>query len=198
MAREVDPEGRRSIAIITKPDRVPDSEAAETRKLIRLVDAPPQSAAAAGAAAGGWARAFSRMGLVVHFACKLLLIPAAGSIATAAHSLRLGYYVVKNPGQEQLAAGISFEEARAAEARYFEGHRHWAPALQRHPLLKQRLGATALRSGLSALLVAQILQQLPEMHSSCRRQLNEVERELGEMPSPVANAPQVMSNVRCA
>ena len=48
---------------------------------------------------------------------------------TNPHHLALGYWVVKNPGQDRLSAGISFEEARAEEAGFFRTDRNWAPTL---------------------------------------------------------------------
>ncbi|KAG2424261.1 hypothetical protein HXX76_014642 [Chlamydomonas incerta] len=157
-AREVDPDGHRSIGIITKPDRVPESETGENQKLIKLVEA------------------------------------SAGSGAADGH-LRLGYYVVKNPGQEQLAAGISSEERRESEARYFAIHLHWSRAARRTPALLQRLGADALRTGLSGLLVEQITAQLPEMRRSCRELLGAVQGELHAMPRPVQDAPRELDRL---
>nr|BAF46281.1 dynamin related protein [Chlamydomonas reinhardtii] len=153
-AREADPEGRRSIGIITKPDKIGPDERTEWGKLCNLV-------AGARAPTG---------------------VPAAagGSRAAAAPNphLQLGYYVVKNPGQEQLAAGISFEQARAAEERYFADHPLWASAMKANSLLSQRLGTNALRDGLSALLVDKIGEHMPEMRRSARAQLEKRQAEL--------------------
>ncbi|KAG2432195.1 hypothetical protein HXX76_009115 [Chlamydomonas incerta] len=156
-AREVDPEGRRSIGIITKPDHIPEDAFISCSKLIKLVGARGTP-------------------------------PAAGSGAADGH-LRLGYYVVKNPSQEQLAAGISFEQARASEASYFAAHKHWRPATAA-PALARRVGATALRDGLSALLVEQIEAQLPDMRRAAREQLEAVRAELAGMPPAITDAPR--------
>eukprot|EP00198_Chlamydomonas_reinhardtii_P007089 XP_001696425.1 dynamin-related GTPase [Chlamydomonas reinhardtii] len=162
-AREADPEGRRSIGIITKPDKIGTDERTEWGKLCNLV-------AGARAPTG---------------------VPAAGGSRAAAAPnphLQLGYYVVKNPGQEQLAAGISFEQARAAEERYFADHPLWASAMKANSLLSQRLGTNALRDGLSALLVDKIGEHMPEMRRSARAQLEKRQAELKEMSPAVRNA----------
>ncbi|KAG2426403.1 hypothetical protein HYH02_014830 [Chlamydomonas schloesseri] len=165
--REVDPEGRRSIGVFTKPDKVGEHETIISKKLLDLV---ASGAPAAPAAAGARAAA------------------AAAAKPDGPH-LRLGYYVVKNPGQEQVKEGISFEEAREAEMRYFADHKHWGrQQLRAHGSVAQRLGAKALRDGLSALLVERIAEQLPEMQRSARQQLEALQAELKAMPRPVRNA----------
>eukprot|EP00198_Chlamydomonas_reinhardtii_P008459 XP_001697796.1 dynamin-related GTPase [Chlamydomonas reinhardtii] len=169
MTREVDPDGRRSIGIITKPDRVPEHEAGETLKLIRLVGACGAPPAGAGAA-GGSAR-----------------------VAHPQHPL--GHYVVKNPSQDGLAMNITFEQARADEAAYFAGHKHWAAALRRQPELQRRMGAAALRRGLSGLLVELVIAQLPEMRRSCRELQAAVQEELGAMPQPIQDAPRELDRM---
>lgn len=237
MTREVDPDGRRSIGIITKPDRVPEHEAGETLKLIRLVGAcgaPPAGAGAAGAACAHvcslqvlsalthmhvqasqrpiphMLRVYPVYLKVPGTCCNPTVQPLwrhppthyepvmhAGGSARVAHPQHpLGHYVVKNPSQDGLAMNITFEQARADEAAYFAGHKHWAAALRRQPELQRRMGAAALRRGLSGLLVELVIAQLPEMRRSCRELQAAVQEELGAMPQPIQDAPRVRVRAR--
>ncbi|KAG2488600.1 hypothetical protein HYH03_012919 [Edaphochlamys debaryana] len=166
--REVDPSGSRSIGIITKPDTIADDAHITYGKLVKLVGGSTMAGGAAGAAASAG--------------------PAAGH--DESHQLTLGYYVVRNPGQEQLEDCIGFAEARAAEQRYFATNTHWVQAVAALPSLKQRLGANHLRSGLSALLVERIETQLPHMRRAAREQLLSLGHELAAMPRPPSDDPQ--------
>ncbi|KAG2440608.1 hypothetical protein HYH02_010187 [Chlamydomonas schloesseri] len=158
-AREVDPEGHRSIGVITKPDMVAEGAHIVYSKLVKLV--------------GAW---------------------GSRTAQSLDGHLLLGYYVVKNPSQEQLAENITFEEAREHESRYFAGHVHWRSALTSAPGLAQRLGAKALRDGLSALLVERIEEQLPAMRKAAREQLERFRSEVADMP-PVCADPQQAGDV---
>lgn len=62
----------------------------------------------------------------------------------------------ETPVHRLLSAYIHLSQAREEELEYFRGHKQWAQALAAQPALVDRLGAAALRSGLSALLVAQV------------------------------------------
>ncbi|PNW83655.1 hypothetical protein CHLRE_05g238290v5 [Chlamydomonas reinhardtii] len=150
-AREVDPDGHRSIGIITKPDMIAEEAHIVCNKLVKLVGARGE-------------------------------LGPGGTRSQPDGHLRLGYYVVKNPSQEQLVEGITFEKAREIEARYFANHVHWRPAMATSPGLVQRLGANALRSGLSLLLVERIEEQMPAMRKSAREQLDKLRAELASLP----------------
>ncbi|PNH03187.1 Interferon-induced GTP-binding protein Mx1 [Tetrabaena socialis] len=152
-AREVDPSGSRSIGIITKPDMLPGDAHIAHGKLVKLV-------------------ADKSAGLAGQCGC----VRASPTGTEQDGHLKLGYFVVKNPGQEQLA--------REAEARYFAASPHWSLALAGSPALAQRLGADQLRSGLSALLVARIEAQLPAMRHSARAQLAALAADLAATPPP--------------
>ncbi|GLC38721.1 hypothetical protein PLESTF_001692100 [Pleodorina starrii] len=156
--REVDPAGDRSIGIITKPDTISERETTAYGKLVKLVS-------------GG-----------NHFGSHATSDLAA---ALGDHTqLQHGYYVVRNPGQEELEAGITFAAAREAEARYFAENIHWAHATVKSPALAHRLGTKNLRDGLSALLVAAIESQLPLMRRTARECLNRLEEEIARLPPP--------------
>ncbi|KAG2440609.1 hypothetical protein HYH02_010188 [Chlamydomonas schloesseri] len=189
LAREVDPEGHRSIGIITKPDTVAEDAHIVYSKLVKLVTAGGELGAAA--PKGGKRTAAQLAGQATTHDQQSANAPVTAAEGTQhqrqQQHLRLGYYVVKNPSQEQLAEGISFEEARAAEARYFAAHKHWRPAMGTAPGLAQRLGAKALRDGLSALLVERIEEQLPAMRKAAREQLERFRSEWEAMPPAVVD-----------
>lgn len=49
-----------------------------------------------------------------------------------AHPTKHGYYVVRHPDDIERQQGISHEEARAAEAKFFSEKKPWATSLHRH------------------------------------------------------------------
>lgn len=167
----MDPAGQRTIGVITKPDMIPDGQSSMHRKIINLVanTTPPPHA---GTAPHG------------HYAHT-----HASTASASTDSLRLGCYVVKNPPQEAVDAGITFAQARESEHSYFAGSPHWAPAMAESPQLASRLGADNLRDGLSTLLVEQIQQQLPEMRKRVQRRLAEVGQQLAGLPEPPSADP---------
>jgi hypothetical protein len=104
--------------------------------------------------------------------------------------LKLGYYVVCNPSQERLLEGITFEQAREAEMKYFASNAHWAEAARQSPAaVGKRLGTRNLRAGLSALLVEGIEQQMPEMRQRARAKLAEIAASLKALPPPPGSDP---------
>lgn len=93
--------------------------------------------------------------------------------------------------------GITFEKAREIEARYFANHVHWRPAMATSPGLVQRLGANALRSGLSLLLVERIEEQMPAMRKSAREQLDKLRAELASLPPVCVDPNHVRGPLTC-
>ncbi|KXZ50489.1 hypothetical protein GPECTOR_16g664 [Gonium pectorale] len=152
--REVDPSGHRSIGIVTKPDTLAEDAHIANCKLVELV--------------------CHRNGSYI----------GTSPAPNHDHHLRLGYYVVKNPTQEQLVQGITFTAAREAEARYFADSQHWASAVAKSPRLTSRLGTKNLRTGLSDLLVERIQAQLPAIRRTAREQLALISRDLAALPPP--------------
>ncbi|KAG2422241.1 hypothetical protein HXX76_016193 [Chlamydomonas incerta] len=94
-AREVDPQGHRSIGIITKPDRISEEAHIEGEKLVRLVATRGEL----GAAVKGGKRSAAQ--LAEQPPPPPQQHPEEQQAAAADGHLRLGYYVVKNPSQEQ-------------------------------------------------------------------------------------------------
>ncbi|KAG2486184.1 hypothetical protein HYH03_015147 [Edaphochlamys debaryana] len=100
------------------------------------------------------------------------LVKTVSGTGGATTALALGYYVVRNPSQEQLLGGCTHDQARASERDYFAAAPHWAQAVAQQPGLQERLGAEALRSGLSALMVEALQRELPEMWGAAQGQLD--------------------------
>ncbi|EFJ53241.1 dynamin-related GTPase [Volvox carteri f. nagariensis] len=139
MAQQEDPEGLRTLAVITKPDNIPSGQHDFWLNLVKRAD--------------------------------------------PANHLALGYWVVKNPGQDRLNAGITSQQAREEERRFFNTDSHWSSAP------KNRTGADNLRAGLSAILVDQVQKQLPDIRDSARKQLDSVRKQRAELPKPPSNEP---------
>ncbi len=190
-AREVDPAGQRTIGVITKPDMVPEGQSSMHRKIIEQVSSMPTHVS------GPYYHHQPQYPNRHAASSANRSRPAQAAADTVANtssprsgdSLRLGCYVVKNPSQEAVQAGITFAEAREDELKYFQGSPHWGPAVAASALLASRTGADNLRDGLSALLVSQIQQQLPDIRARVRERLAAVEAELAVLPPPPSADP---------
>ena len=108
IAKTLDPDGRRTVGILTKADRLPPGQEAIWMKILQNQDEKYQ---------------------LLH-----------------------GYFAVKNPGQPELEAGMSNEEAREKEEEFFRGE-CWQKA-------KDRCGTKQLRECLCQLLHDLVKQQL--------------------------------------
>ncbi|CAG8449196.1 7137_t:CDS:2 [Gigaspora rosea] len=97
-----------------------------------------------------------------------------------AYKLDLGYYVVKNPSKRQLNEGISFEEAREDENRFFENEEPWN---RFH--MQERIGIKNLQNKLSKLLIKAIKRELPNILKSVNEQLDEIRQRLSLLPKPI-------------
>jgi hypothetical protein len=92
-----------------------------------------------------------------------------------------GWFCVKQPDSLQLRAGISWEDARASEAEFFNHTDPWK-AIQGS--LRNRLGSEALTKHLSILLSNLVSQRLPFIREEISNQLHNVETELLTIPAP--------------
>ncbi len=124
MAKLVDPQGARTIGVITKADRLEAGTHAPWFKIIH------------GERAG----------------CKL----------------DLGYFVVRNPTPEELAAGISLEDAAVREASFFAGTAPWNGRAMDG--WRGQLGVKNLRDALSEQLVRLTEKELPIIRAQVSRQ----------------------------
>lgn len=98
-----------------------------------------------------------------------------------AHQLPHGYFVTKQPSQEQLMKGISHQEARLEEMFFFGKTEPWCTRLAN---LQHRFGTSALQQYLSQQLADLIRLRLPSIIVSIENKLEEVNRDLELYPPP--------------
>ncbi|KAJ3559503.1 hypothetical protein NM688_g304 [Phlebia brevispora] len=98
----------------------------------------------------------------------------------ASHHLKHGYYIVKQPSPQDLADGISFEEARQKEAMFFENNFPWCTK----PTLRNRMGTPNLTKELSRLLGNVINQGLSALRKDSKETHRQVSKDLESLPPP--------------
>ncbi|KAG8894909.1 hypothetical protein FRB99_000918 [Tulasnella sp. 403] len=103
------------------------------------------------------------------------------------NTLRNGWFCVKQPDMMQLKAGISWEDARAAEKSFFENAAPWA-GLERR--FRTRLGAASLSECLSTNLSNLVARKLPQIQAEVAAQLRQVDDELLELAAPNLDDPR--------
>ncbi|KAL7276404.1 hypothetical protein RUND412_000609 [Rhizina undulata] len=101
-----------------------------------------------------------------------------------AHRLKHGYFVTKQPSQEQLVRSISHAEARAQETEFFSNTEPWRTELSD---LKERFGTQALQSYLANEFGELIRKTLPGIVETIQRQVDETNKELVKLPEPPAD-----------
>jgi len=139
-ARRVDPEGVRTLGVLTKPDRI-------------------------------------ESGTEKHWAEEV----ATGSDG----ALALGYYMVKNPSQQQLLDRMDHQEARKAEKLFFEdlhSQPYWSS------ISVDRLGTSNLSQALSALLMEIIYREMPRIVKDCRDNILSLESDLKALPPTIVDS----------
>ncbi|KAF3905219.1 Dynamin-3 [Orbilia brochopaga] len=99
------------------------------------------------------------------------------------HRLHHGYFVTKQPSQQQLLERISHSAARASEEEFFQTRDPWQTDLAD---LKDRFGTINLQRYLSKQLANLIRQRLPAIISSVQNQSNQVKTKLDTLPPPQA------------
>ncbi|RPB13528.1 P-loop containing nucleoside triphosphate hydrolase protein [Morchella conica CCBAS932] len=97
------------------------------------------------------------------------------------HRLKHGYFVTKQPNQEQLNQKIDHAQARAQEAEFFAKSEPWATDLQD---LQHRFGTQALQSYLAKELGELIKKRLPDVIKLIKEQHAEVKEKLVALPPP--------------
>ncbi|KAI5807351.1 P-loop containing nucleoside triphosphate hydrolase protein [Peziza echinospora] len=98
-----------------------------------------------------------------------------------AHRLKHGYFVTKQPSQDQLLKGITHAEARKAEDQFFATTEPWATELQD---MTERFGTVALTRYLAAELGERIRLRLPGIVETIKCQADDVQHELDSFPAP--------------
>jgi hypothetical protein len=102
-----------------------------------------------------------------------------------------GYFVVKQPSQQDLKKGMSHADARTQEEAFFQSE-FWTSRFQG---FKDRLGTSNLQQVLSQKLAFLILQCLPTITEKVHHRLAEINEELKTLPDPPANALHCVNKV---
>ncbi|KII84204.1 hypothetical protein PLICRDRAFT_46578 [Plicaturopsis crispa FD-325 SS-3] len=100
------------------------------------------------------------------------------------HALRHGYFCTRQPDDDERAAGVTPESARAAEADFFATTQPWAASVHQH-----RFGTSKLTATLSSLLVRVIDDTLPNIRAETTRVLDICKRELAALPKGIDQEP---------
>ncbi|KAF8420218.1 P-loop containing nucleoside triphosphate hydrolase protein [Tirmania nivea] len=101
-----------------------------------------------------------------------------------AHKLKHGYFVTKQPSQDELVRGISHAEARRAECEFFSSRQPWATELSD---MSYRFGTVALTKFLAQKLGETIRLRLPGIVETIRMQAENVRMELNNLPPPATD-----------
>ncbi|KAK6526135.1 hypothetical protein TWF281_011171 [Arthrobotrys megalospora] len=101
------------------------------------------------------------------------------------HRLHHGYFVTRQPSQQQLLNRISHAEARRLEDDFFNGEDPWNSELVD---LSERFGTINLQKYLSKQLANLIRQRLPAIIRNVQNQSAQVQMQLEKLPPPPANS----------
>ncbi|KAH9917093.1 P-loop containing nucleoside triphosphate hydrolase protein [Amylocystis lapponica] len=134
LAKVHDPEGKRTIGVLTKPNQIPAGEEDRWLRFLR--------------------NEFER--------------------------LDNGWYSVKQPDSQALAAGISWSEARAKELEYFSGTTPWSTL---DFSSQQYLGTSNLTERCSDVLSTLIARRLPELQNELEILLQATEENISKLPT---------------
>ncbi|RVD89523.1 uncharacterized protein DFL_000527 [Arthrobotrys flagrans] len=101
------------------------------------------------------------------------------------HRLPHGYFVTRQPSQQQLLKRMSHPEARRLEDDFFNGEDPWNTELAD---LSERFGTVNLQKYLSKQLANLIRQRLPAIIRNVQNQSAQVQMQLEKLPPPPANS----------
>ncbi|KAK6537183.1 hypothetical protein TWF694_011380 [Orbilia ellipsospora] len=101
------------------------------------------------------------------------------------HRLHHGYFVTKQPSQQQLLERISHEQARKYEDIFFHNMEPWRTELAD---INDRFGTVNLQKYLSKQLAGLIRMRLPAIIHSVDNQIAQVQAQLNELPPPPASS----------
>ncbi|POY75200.1 hypothetical protein BMF94_1832 [Rhodotorula taiwanensis] len=149
MAKEADPDGKRTIGVLTKADTVQRGEHTPWLELVEV----------------------------------------------RRHQLAHGFFVCKQPGTEDLAKNLSFQDARAAEVDFFKSEEPWNTLA---PHIRRQLGTGHLVAFLSDRLARYISEKLPQIRSDLVTSLNSVHNALKELPPAPSSDPVGELHIRLA
>ena len=98
-----------------------------------------------------------------------------------AFKLKHGYFVTKQPSQDQLVKGITHAEARRDESEFFAKNEPWATELSD---MSHRFGTVSLTKFLAQKLGETIRLRLPGIVETIQREAEIVQAELDRFPPP--------------
>lgn len=87
--------------------------------------------------------------------------------------LKLGFFLVKNPTPSELKSGITSEQRRKAENRYFQ-----SPPWKEQALKTERVGVISLQRFLQTLLDQHIERELPKVREEIRSLMEKTKQEI--------------------
>lgn len=106
------------------------------------------------------------------------------------YSFGHGYFVTLQPSQTRLQEGVTHQEAREEEKKFFESD-DWT---KRFPGTEERVGTNRLSTKLSLMLVKSIMDCLPDIRTQLFKLDLAIEEELSKLPGPPSNAAQEVHN----
>lgn len=95
-----------------------------------------------------------------------------------------GYYVTKQPDQQQLNQHLSRQDAREEETRFFTTQEPWSTDLAHH---HARFGTESIRKKLSTLLFEAIKSNLPEMSDKIDHRIKAIDEQLKHIPKRLSD-----------
>ncbi|KAI0681580.1 P-loop containing nucleoside triphosphate hydrolase protein [Earliella scabrosa] len=139
LAKQADPNGSRTIGVLTKADIVPSVE--KEQRWLEVLE---------------------------------------GNI----HATKHGYFCTRLPSNKERLEGITDEDARAAEADFFNTASPWSTSSRR-----ERCGTPALVTYLSELLTQLIRDSLPKIMGDVEQQLRECKKQIDALPRAISTEP---------
>jgi len=102
-----------------------------------------------------------------------------------AFQVKHGYYVTKQPSQQQLNQRLSRQGAIDSETQFFANQEPWSTDLIHH---HARFGTDSIQEKLSALLFDAIKLNLPIMDEKIHRRINDIDDQLRCIPDRLSDA----------
>ncbi|KAG1830240.1 P-loop containing nucleoside triphosphate hydrolase protein [Suillus variegatus] len=145
LARAADPDGKRTIGVLTKPDTLGAGAINQRKRWVEIIEGHSED-----------------------------------------HKLRHGFYCVRLPDDAERSQRLSRAELQRRAAEYFDTTPPWNGVADRH-----RFGIPGFVSDVSRLLIQLIEEALPRLREDIDKLLAQCNQELGALPPPLANDPQI-------
>ncbi|KAG2052283.1 hypothetical protein BDR06DRAFT_888137 [Suillus hirtellus] len=145
LARAADPDGKRTIGVLTKPDTLGAGAINQRKRWVEIIEGHSED-----------------------------------------HKLRHGFYCVRLPDDAERSQRLSRAELQRRAAEYFDTTPPWNGVSDRH-----RFGIPGFVSDVSRLLIQLIEEALPRLREDIDKLLAQCNQELGALPPPLADDPQI-------